>query len=315
MKDAVIFLPLGMETDEPAHPYQQPAEIRRIADASPKQTGYVLFPKVTKFSTYLFRRYGKRIEAELAEGIKAGVYAMMLGLNGEEAGQVRCRLSPGMSLWRVNRYEFIADIPVEIRCETAAGEGHAEAYVTLNCCLDEDFCYFIDNVSMEKPDRALIRLDEYLVPVMSYEDLEVATREAWEQYLPEVFASHEWLNPYRLAERMGLKVAFHRVYRRKKNRGLLFWKEGMLKVVIHTDEGDTITLRLPAIERIVLHAVEDHDKIGKHGFQAGIKAFVDIPIKVCKLNAAFDIIEYQIRDALFILRCFSEIADYSARVF
>mgnify|MGYP004467903929 FL=1 len=75
------------------------------------------------------------------------------------------------------------------------------------------------------------------------------------------------------------------------------------------------TLRLPAIERIVLHAVEDHDKIGKHGFQAGIKAFVDIPIKVCKLNAAFDIIEYQIRDALFILRCFLEIADYSARVF
>lgn len=54
----------------------------------------MLFPKVTKFSTYLFRRYGKRIEAELAEEIKAGVYAMMLELNGEEAGQVSCRLSP-----------------------------------------------------------------------------------------------------------------------------------------------------------------------------------------------------------------------------
>ena len=74
------------------------------------------------------------------------------------------------------------------------------------------------------------------------------------------------------------------------------------------------TLRLPAIERVVLHAVEQHDKIGKHGFQAGIKAFVDIPVKVCKLNAAFDIIEHQICDTLFILRCFSEIADYGARV-
>ena len=41
------------------------------------------------------------------------------------------------------------------------------------------------------------------------------------------------------------------------------------------------TLRLPAIVRVVLHAVEDHDKIGKHGFQAGIEAFVDIPVKVC----------------------------------
>ena len=75
------------------------------------------------------------------------------------------------------------------------------------------------------------------------------------------------------------------------------------------------TLRLPAIERVVLHAVEEHDKIGKHGFQAGIKAFVDIPVKVCKLNAAFDIIEHQICDTLFILRCFSKIVDYGVCVF
>ena len=75
------------------------------------------------------------------------------------------------------------------------------------------------------------------------------------------------------------------------------------------------TLRLPAVERVVLHAVEEHDKIGKHGFQAGIEAFVDIPVKVCKLNAAFDIIEHKICDTLFILRCFSEIVDYGACVF
>ena len=48
------------------------------------------------------------------------------------------------------------------------------------------------------------------------------------------------------------------------------------------------TLRLPAIERVVLHAVEDHDKIGKHGFQAGIKAFVDIPVKVCTYTESDD---------------------------
>ena len=240
MKDAVIFLPLGMETDEPAHPYQQPAEIRRIADASPKQTGYVLFPKVTKFSTYLFRRYGKRIEAELAEGIMAGEYAAAMRLYDAATAHVSCRFSHRMSLWRVNRYEFITDVPVEISWKSSAGEETAEGYVSLNCCLDEDFCYFIDSVSIEKPDRPLIRLDEYLVPIMSYEDLEDATRTMWEQYLPEVFTDHEWLNPYRLAERMGLKVTFHLLYRRKKNRGLLFWKDGTVKVVTHTDRNDLI---------------------------------------------------------------------------
>ena len=240
MKDAVIFLPLGMETDEPAHPYQQPAEIRRIADASPKQTGYVLFPKVTKFSTYLFSRYGKRIEAELAEGIMAGEYAAAMRLYDAATAHVSCRFSHRMSLWRVNRYEFITDVPVEISWKSSAGEETAEGYVSLNCCLDENFCYFIDSVSLEKPDRPLIRLDEYLVPIMSYEDLEDATRTMWEQYLPEVFTDHEWLNPYRLAERMGLKVAFLLLYRRKKKRGLLFWKDGTVKVVTHTDRNDLI---------------------------------------------------------------------------
>lgn len=200
----------------------------------------MLFPKVTKFSTWLLSRYGKRIEADLAEGIMAGEYAATMGLNGDDAAHISCRLSHRMSLWRVNRYEFIADVPVEIRWESSAGEETAEGYVSLNCCLDEDFCYFIDSVSIEKPDRPLIRLDEYLVPIMSYEDLEDATRTMWEQYPPEVFTDHEWLNPYRLAERMGLKVTFHLLYRRKKNRGLLFWKDGTVKVVTHTDKNDLI---------------------------------------------------------------------------
>lgn len=62
----------------------------------------------------------------------------------------------------------------------------------------------------------------------------------WEQYLPEVFTDREWLNPYRLAERMGLKATFHLLYRRKKKRGLLFWEDGMVKVVTHTDRNDLI---------------------------------------------------------------------------
>ena len=123
MKDAVIFHPartsgenagtavemeqneMAAEYIESAHPYKQPAEVLHIADETKNRTGYVLFPKVTKFSTYLFRRYGKRIEAELAEGIMAGEYAVTMGLNGDDAAHISCRLSPRMSLWRVNPCE------------------------------------------------------------------------------------------------------------------------------------------------------------------------------------------------------------------
>ena len=98
MKDAVIFHPartsgenagtavemeqneMAAEYAESAHPYKQPAEVLRIADETRKQTGYVLFPRVTKFNTWLLSRYGKRIEAELAEGIMAGEYAAAMRL-------------------------------------------------------------------------------------------------------------------------------------------------------------------------------------------------------------------------------------------
>ena len=228
------------EYTESAHPYKQPAEVLHIAAETKNRTGYVLFPRVTKFNTWLLSRYGKRIEAELAEGIMAGEYAAAMRLYDVTAAHISCRFSPRMSLWRVNRYEFIADVPVEISWESSAGEETAEGYVSLNCCLDENFCYFIDGVSLEKPDRPLIRLDEYLIPIMSYEDLEAAARAMWEQYLPKVFTDREWLNPYRLAEHMGLKVTFHLLYRRKKKRGLLFWKDGTVKVVTHTDRNDLI---------------------------------------------------------------------------
>lgn len=149
MKDAVIFHPtrttgeragtaVGMEQNElateyteSAHPYKQPAEVLRIADETKNRTGYVLFPKVTKFSTWLLSRYGKRLEAELTEGIMAGKYAVTMGLNDVTAAHISCRFSPRMSLWRVNRYEFIADVPVEISWESSAGDETAEGYVSL----------------------------------------------------------------------------------------------------------------------------------------------------------------------------------------
>ena len=140
MKDAVIFHParaigetagaavemgqneLATEYTESAHPYKQLAEVLHIADETKNRTGYVLFPKVTKFNTWLLSRYGKRLEAELTEGIMAGKYAVTMGLNDVTAAHISCRFSPRMSLWRVNRYEFIADVPVEISWKSSAGE-------------------------------------------------------------------------------------------------------------------------------------------------------------------------------------------------
>ena len=44
---------MAAENAESAHPYKQPAEVLHIADETKNRTGYVLFPKVAKFNTWL----------------------------------------------------------------------------------------------------------------------------------------------------------------------------------------------------------------------------------------------------------------------
>lgn len=83
------------EYTESAHPYKQPAEVLHIAAETKNRTGYVLFPKVTKFSTWLLSRYGKRIDTELAEGIMAGEYAAAMRLYDAATAHVSCRFNLG----------------------------------------------------------------------------------------------------------------------------------------------------------------------------------------------------------------------------
>ena len=222
---------------ESVHPFKNEVAMRRAGEQK-KAGGYVLFPKVTKFSTYLISWYGKQIESELEKmffGGEADYICEEFGADMNRVDRVTCSITPRMTLWRINRYEFIADVEVSIRADTWSGDD-IECdinifYASLNCCLDEELSYSIDSISVIKPDRARIRLDEYLIPIMTHEEMEQAAEGIWEQYLPEVFQDKGWLNPYRLAERMGLKVVFHKLHRRKKNRGLLFWKDGTVKIM------------------------------------------------------------------------------------
>ena len=224
--------------DAGIHPYRHRAEVKSVERGRKKET-YRLFPKITKFTKFLYNRYRCQIVAELEEMLTVGEYASVIypAKHGEEK-IVNCDISMKMSMWRINRYEFLVDIPVTVYCDVnSESKEITEVYATLNCCLDEEFTYSIAGISFIRPDRPQMKLDDYLIPVMSYEDLGAATEGMWEQYMPEVFQEKELLSPYRLAERMGLKVVFHNLYRRKKHRGLLFWKDGMVKVVSNEENG------------------------------------------------------------------------------
>ena len=78
----------------------------------------VSFPKITKFNTYLLNHYGAEIVEEINGLLYDGELAAICGVDGFYSQQLthdRCRIDPRMTFWRVNKYEFTADLVVYLK--------------------------------------------------------------------------------------------------------------------------------------------------------------------------------------------------------
>ena len=204
----------------------------------PKTKGNtVLFPKITKFSTYLLRHYGAEIVEEINGMMYDGELAGVCGVDGFHSQQLtrdKCRIDPRMSFWRVNKYEFIADIVVYLKASVYSEDSSwietYTLYVSLNFSIDERVLYQFGDVSLEKPERDLMKLDDYLIPILSIREVNAAAEDQWFVYIPEALHDYRYLNPFRLAEKMGLTVVRHKLYKNHKTKSVLYWSETEVEV-------------------------------------------------------------------------------------
>ncbi len=75
----------------------------------------VSFPKITRFNTYLLNHFGADIVDEINGMLYDGELAAICGVDGfysQKLTHDKCRIDPRMSFWRVNKYEFTADLTV-----------------------------------------------------------------------------------------------------------------------------------------------------------------------------------------------------------
>lgn len=94
----------------------------------------VSFPKITKFNTYLLNHYSAEIVEEINGLLYDGELAAICGVDGFHSQQLthdRCRIDPRMTFWRVNKYEFTADLVV-CECQRKS-EPSANQYLSHLC--------------------------------------------------------------------------------------------------------------------------------------------------------------------------------------
>ena len=187
-----------LSTDD-IHPYKS-----RVPQTKGKT---VSFPKITKFSTYLRSHYGEEIVDEINGMLYDGELAAICGVDGfcsQRLPHEHCRIDPRMTFWRVNKYEFTADLVVYLKARVYDAEGENDAggvfhadgnydedalhrddnsllqtftlYVSLDFCIDDRITYKFCGISLRQPERDQMKLDDYLIPIMSLQAMVTARR-------------------------------------------------------------------------------------------------------------------------------------------
>ena len=147
------------------------------------------------------------------------------------------------AFWRLNRTDVLADLDLQISFP-AETEGEiqeaAHLWMTLWFSFESmDIHMEVENVEPARDcfDRALIRLSNYLVPIMRINEIDRACEEMWTRYLPDAALNPKRAGAKELASAMGLQVLELRQYGRRNVRSTLYFTEKELRIQNETREG------------------------------------------------------------------------------
>ena len=150
-------------------------------------------------------------------------------------------------LWRKDRTMLKADMKARFRVGIAR-DGRIPRFVVRHINFSADFRLDggisrvggITDVTTEAlPDRRLPKLSKFLVPVLSYEEMEFMVLEMLKKYLgKDAIQKYQEDGARRLAQAMGLEVMNVSLYRNHYTSALLFFKEGTVRVTESGATGD-----------------------------------------------------------------------------
>ena len=195
-----------------------------------------LMPVVDDMDRCIRERFFPRILQEMNARLVSGDLSLLLG-----RAAVSERIAPrdleisGISCWRLNRTDFLADVDLTAAL-TVAEEGQDVPgrfgfCLSLWFCTEEGFSFEVQelHLSGNKPDRSFWKLDRFLVPILREDEIETGADRIWEDLFPDIREPKE-RNARMLAERLGLHVSEMRLHCRNRTRSILFFREGSVLV-------------------------------------------------------------------------------------
>lgn len=215
--------------DESEHPY-------KLAPTKDKGNT-VLFPAITKCNTFILRHYAASIVEEIEQRVYEGELPTYFSIPDyvENSMAVReCRISPSMTFWWRNRFSFLADLEVcigaDVHTDSIDGRRSCTVFATVVFDFEDHITHELLDFHFEKPDRNAIKLDDYLIPIMSYNDVEKASDKMYFRYLREALKDIESIDAFMLAKAMGLNIRSYRLYRLPKTKSILYWVKSNILV-------------------------------------------------------------------------------------
>lgn len=143
------------------------------------------------------------------------------------------------AFWRKDRINLRADMKIRIKVAVCA-DGKIPHYVIRYICCTADFVLengirrisSVTDVTMGGlPERRMPKLSKFLVPVLSYEEMEVLVLEMLGKYLgKDATQKYQHDGATRLAHAMGLNITNVSLYRNHYTSAMLFMKEGSVRV-------------------------------------------------------------------------------------
>ena len=214
-------------------PEDGPEEV--LLPEKPSSSKTVMVPKVQSMNNYITKHYRAYIIQHLNECLVDGRISELAGVpvKSERILSEECCFRH-YDYWRINRTDFWADIEVRLELKVQTEAGIDTDFFSF--CVElwfsfadgDEGCSFesIINASDREEVGDCWKLDKYLVPVLRRDEVDRYSEAIWTEYLPEAAKDGTKRRSGALAEKMGLSIVKVPLYRKKKIRSMIFFRDG-----------------------------------------------------------------------------------------
>ena len=216
-----------------------------------------MVPELQTMQEYINNHFFDELMDELEAAVKLGmVQGLEVDLSkGEptflrkDSALVRC------NLWREDRTTLLVDFLVRMKIgvpqERKIPKYEVHRFYFSARFRFNDGIQFIPGVhglSVHQPgERNLPVMSKYLVPVLSYHDMELMVVDMLKKYLgPKAAECFQFDGAKRLLAAIGLKTIHEKLYKNAHTSSMLFFKEGKIRVCLSDDNKQFTEVSIPA---------------------------------------------------------------------